>query len=231
MITSETTSVLATALCEAQGEFEGVEKSAANPFFKSHYADLASIIESVAPVLHKHGLSITQPVGWDGENDLLTTRLTHTSGEYMQSTMRLFLVKSDPQGQGSAITYARRYQLQAMLNLRTVDDDGNLASQPTQAPAKTTKRQPPKVVEPESVAPVADPETGEMADSNLATQKQLGFIAKLFKDKDFMDDHGVKLAYVNAVIARDTPVESAKDITKREAGLVIDSLQAESDPF
>jgi len=53
----------------------------------------------------------------------------------------------------------------------------------------------------------------------------------LFKDKDFMDDHGVKLAYVNAVIARDTPVESAKDITKREAGLVIDALQAESDPF
>ena len=220
MNTSETIGALATALCEAQGEFEAVEKSAANPFFKSKYADLASIIEATAPVLHKHGLSITQAVDWDGEHDLLTSRLTHTSGEYMQSTMRLFLVKTDPQGQGSAVTYARRYQIQSMLNLRTVDDDANSASSNTPAPATTTRRKAP--------APVADSDTGEVVDPNLATPKQLGFIAKLFVDKGFSDDHTERITYVGAVISRD--IESSKELTKREAGQVIDALQAETDP-
>jgi hypothetical protein len=224
MRTSIELTELAEALTAAQNEFEAVEKTAANPFFKSSYADLPSIIESTAPVLHKHGLSIVQMVGFDPEtgNDMLTSRLLHTSGQWIESSMRLFLTKNDPQGQGSAVSYARRYQIQSMLNLRTVDDDANAASKPQHAP-QTTKRQPPKA------APAADPETGEVADPNAATAKQLGFMAKLFNDKGFPDDHGVRTTYVSEIVGRE--VASSKELTKREAGQVIDSLQEESDPF
>ena len=127
---SEIFLALPKALVAAQGEFEAVEKSADNPFFKSKYADLPAIVRAASPILAKHGLAVTQMPGLEGDDDVLTTRLIHESGEWIESTMRLFLVKQDPQGQGSALTYARRYAYSAMLGIVTeADDDGNAASQ------------------------------------------------------------------------------------------------------
>ena len=211
MKTSESLEKLADALSQAQGEFEAVEKSAANPFFKSKYADLASIIEATAPVLSKHGLSVVQMVSWDGEHDLLTTRLMHKDGEWMESTMRLFLVKADPQGQGSAVTYARRYQLQSLLNLRSVDDDGNAAST---NPGQTQTRQ----------SPTRAPANESTTEVPLASQAQLGMLNGLFEQKGYANDREVRLRYCQSVIARQ--IESSKDLTKREASKIIDSLQS-----
>lgn len=125
---SEQINELAVALVKAQGEFSAVPKTSVNPFFKSKYADLATVVETATPIVAKNGLAVSQHLAYDGEMDTLTTYLIHSSGQYISSTMRLHLTKVDAQGQGSATTYARRYAYMAVLGLvADEDDDGNKA--------------------------------------------------------------------------------------------------------
>jgi hypothetical protein len=131
---SEKLDQLALALAAAQADFRAIPKTDTNPFFKSKYAGLPAVVEAASPVLSKHGLSVTQFLGFDGTDDLLTTWLLHSSGQFIADTMRLHLPKRDSQGQGSATTYARRYSYMAALGLvADDDDDGNQASRPVQA--------------------------------------------------------------------------------------------------
>ena len=133
---------LTTALVKAQAEFTAIPKDSTNPFFKSRYAGLPVVVEKASPILSKHGLSISQHIGYDGENDTLETWLLHVSGQYLVSRMRLHLVKDDPQGQGSAVTYARRYSYMSILGLvADDDDDGNAASAPRSAPRSAPAQQ------------------------------------------------------------------------------------------
>lgn len=142
---------LAAALVAAQAEFSAVPKTSSNPFFKSKYAALPDVVSHAGPVLARHGLAISQfidaeYVGGDG----LTTYLLHKSGQFISHTMKLHLPKDDPQGQGSAVTYARRYSYMAALGLvADEDDDGNSAS----------KSEPVRKSAPKLSAPVAQ-ETG-----------------------------------------------------------------------
>jgi hypothetical protein len=150
MDTSAEIAELAKALSKAQGEFESVPKDANNPFFKSKYADLPAVVKAAAPILAANGLSIVQTLGYFQDDDTLTTRLLHESGQWIEDMMRLYLTKKDSQGMGSATTYARRYSYMAILGLvADDDDDGNSASvsaQPATAKATgtTTKRAAPK---------------------------------------------------------------------------------------
>ena len=127
---------LAGALVAAQAEFSAVPKGSANPFFKSKYAALPDVVQHTSPVLARHGLAVSQFIesGSDANGlvyDGLTTYVIHKSGQFIAHTMRLHLVKDDPQGQGSAVTYARRYSYMAALGLvADEDDDGNSASKP-----------------------------------------------------------------------------------------------------
>lgn len=129
---SESIKNLAIALVKFNAEVRIIEKDATNPHFKNNYASLDTIIDEVRPLLAKHGLSMMQFPGGDGEKFTLRSMLLHESGEWIESepiTMRP--VKNDPQGIGSCSTYARRYSLSAMLSLNTgEDDDGNGATQP-----------------------------------------------------------------------------------------------------
>lgn len=124
---------LAAALVAAQSEFSAVAKDRANPFFKSSYADLPAVKAEAQPVLAKHGLAVIQEPKYvviEGKiHDTLTTIVVHSSGQIKASTMILKPVKGDPQAQGSAITYAKRYAFMAILGLvADDDDDGNTAS-------------------------------------------------------------------------------------------------------
>lgn len=122
---------LGAALAAAQGEFETVGKTETNPFFKSKYAGLPSVVKAASPVLTKHGLSVVQMPGHDDLGHTLTTMLLHKSGQFIAETMRLKPTKDDPQGLGSAITYGRRQSYMAALGLvADEDDDGNAASAP-----------------------------------------------------------------------------------------------------
>lgn len=128
---SETISSLAKALSGFNSEVSKISKDSENPFFKNNYASLDNIIDQVRPILTKHGLNVMQFPKSDGAVVSVTTYLMHDSGEWIESEpLSMKPVKTDPQGIGSCITYARRYSLQAFLSLNTgEDDDGNGASQ------------------------------------------------------------------------------------------------------
>lgn len=122
---------LAKALSSAQAEMPAAKKASVNPFFKSKYADLASVMEAAVPVLTKHGLSLSQMIDEEG----LTTILMHTSGQFLAATMPLYLKDQTPQSQGSATTYARRYSYMAAIGMvADEDDDGNAASKTSASP-------------------------------------------------------------------------------------------------
>jgi hypothetical protein len=123
---------LCAALVAAQGDLRNPLKDSVNPFFKSRYADLATVRDTVVPTLAAHGLAVIQMPSTLNGQPALSSTLCHKSGEWMRSTMLLCPAKTDPQGIGSALTYARRYALQAIAGVTAEDDDdGNAASNPT----------------------------------------------------------------------------------------------------
>lgn len=130
MRTSEQINEIATALAKAQGAIEGAVKGNINPHFKSKYADLGAVWEACREHLSKNGIAVIQPV----DPQCVTTRLIHSSGQWVEDGgIPLKLSKDDMQGLGSAMTYARRYGLMAMVGIAPEDDDGNAASQPSAA--------------------------------------------------------------------------------------------------
>jgi len=132
---SDTIAKLAAALVQVQATVEGARKDSVNPAFKqgnkvSKYADLASVWEACREQLCANGLSVVQFPGEMVENRMtMTTQLSHESGEWMRGTLSIPLSKVDAQGYGSAVTYARRYALAAVVGVCPEDDDGNAASQ------------------------------------------------------------------------------------------------------
>ena len=132
MFKSDDISALIPALIEARGKVPQIAKTAENPYFNSMYVSLDELVDAVTPALQEHGLAVMQfPTLVDGVPGL-TTVLAHTSGQYIGSTMPLGVpLNVKAQEQGSAITYARRYALMALLNVvgDEDDDDGNQAQQ------------------------------------------------------------------------------------------------------
>ena len=131
---SESVKQIFAALVKAQEELKNSFKSATNPHYKSKYAPLDEIINGIKPVLSKHGLAITQDVSGDGDRVTVSTLIMHESGEWIEQTgLTIKPAKTDAQGTCGAVTYARRYALQAALNISSDDDDdGNEASKPAE---------------------------------------------------------------------------------------------------
>ena len=116
---------LAQRLFLFQGEVEAITKDATNPFFKSKYFDINSLLSEIKPLLQKHGLVVLQPFSVVGERSVLKTIICSADllSDCIEST--IYLPENiDPQKMGSAITYFRRYALQSMLSLQAEDDDG-----------------------------------------------------------------------------------------------------------
>ena len=160
---SETLGKLSEALAKAQGAIEGAKKESNNPFFHARYAALSSVWDACREPLSKNGLSVIQLPGNSDDGLFVDSILLHSSGEWISSRLHINPVKDDPQGVGSAITYARRYGLQALVGIAPMDDDGEAAmgrQQSREAAAKTQKDAPVKVSgrKPKPVIPTA-PET------------------------------------------------------------------------
>lgn len=144
---------LMEALSKAQGEMDFAVKDSANPFFKSSYADLPSVIRAIKAPLSNHGLAVIQTTEISQSGVCVKTTLGHSSGQWIRGRLQMRPAKDDPQGIGSAITYARRYALAAIVGVAAdEDDDGNAASGHVQeAPPKATqKRSDPKTQQPQS---------------------------------------------------------------------------------
>lgn len=134
---------LAVALSKAQAVIENAVKDSSNPFFNSKYADLASVWAVIRKPLTDNGLSIIQEPYSMGDRVGVKATLLHSSGQYTRSSLEVPLgAKKDAQGYGSAITYVRRYQLQAIAGVAPEDDDGNAASGSDQKPNKQSPAQP-----------------------------------------------------------------------------------------
>jgi len=116
------------ALLVVQKGITVVKKNSRNPFFKSNYADLEGTWAACRQILCDNDLVVTQmpDIAEDGQA-VLVTQISHTSGQWMSSRLPLTPIKQDPQAQGSALTYARRYALQSMIGLSPSDDDGETA--------------------------------------------------------------------------------------------------------
>lgn len=147
LATSPTLGELAKALAAAQGQIQSAKKSAQNPHFRTRYADLASIWDACRGPLSAHGLCVVQttdPQGRDGV--MVTTSLLHASGEWIRSSLYVPVSKADAQGFGSALTYARRYSLAAMVGVAPDDDDDAeqaTGRQPQREPVRQAPPPPP----------------------------------------------------------------------------------------
>lgn len=137
---------IASALVKAQRGFAPALKSSSNPHFKSKYADLAACVEAVVDSLNEQGIALIQKQHPNDGGVCVETVFVHESGETFSAGMLTVPAsKQDPQGYGSALTYARRYSLMAACGIAPEDDDGNAASrghQPAQklAHAKGNER-------------------------------------------------------------------------------------------
>lgn len=118
---------LAAALAKAQAKLENASKSSNNSHFKTRYADLAEVINTVRPVFAEHGLAVTQCPSFEAGIVSVETVLMHSSGQWMSSVVSAPVTKQDAQGVGSAITYCRRYSLAAVAGIAQEDDDANSA--------------------------------------------------------------------------------------------------------
>jgi hypothetical protein len=148
--TSENIGDLAAALAKAQGAVEGATKDSANPFFRSKYADLASVWDACRSQLSSNGLSVVQfprtkyigdpvPYEWTSKQGevqygvriacvvSVLTRVVHASGQWMEDRVSTMLPNANPQSVGSAITYLRRYALQSVIGIAPEDDDAEAA--------------------------------------------------------------------------------------------------------
>ena len=138
---------IAVALSKFQSELEAAKKDSENPFLKSFYSDLRSVWNVIREPLAKNGLAVTQiPTIHEKLGMILVTKLLHTSGEFIESSYPINPVKNDPQGVGSALTYARRYALSAILGVVSEgDDDGHRATngKPIQEPKRKQEKKPP----------------------------------------------------------------------------------------
>jgi len=120
---------IATALVKAQQAFGPALKTATNPHFRSRYADLAACVEAVMDGLNNNGIALVQQLTESDTGVIVETVFIHESGEMLNcGKLHVPAVKHDPQGYGSALTYARRYSLMAACGIAPEDDDGNAAS-------------------------------------------------------------------------------------------------------
>jgi len=214
-------SALATAMAELQQSLPTIAKTSEVEIargVKTRYADLATVSDAILPQLGKLGLSfISYPTFIDGRF-VLACELLHTSGE--SRTGQYPITGNNAHQIGSAITYGRRYMLGAMTGLTPEDDDGGAASLAASSP-RTAQRQQTKQEKPEPSAP-SRPQPALPTDDGKMTRPQQGKMHALFTDLS-VTDREERLNYVMGVISR--PIESSSELTKDEAGKVIDSLE------
>lgn len=138
---SENINELAAALAKAQGQITGALKDSSNPFFKSKYADLASCWDACRKPLSENGLAVIQSTAEKDGHLYVVTTLAHASGQWMRGWLPVKTKDDSPQGQGSGLTYARRYALAAIVGLAQIDDDAEAAQgRPKVTPHDTGER-------------------------------------------------------------------------------------------
>lgn len=200
---SDKLDLLATALSKAQAEMPAAPMSSINPFLKNHYADLAAVIKTAAPVLAKNGLAVSQQVVTESDRIGVTTTLLHASGQWIESTISLPLGdekgKSVAQVAGSIITYLRRYSYGSIIGLVTDEDtDGNQPAKRHEQPETPYKAEP----LPEMSLQLAESEKNQAGAlyGTLDTETLSHMANTLAGLKDRTEDHERKLVAARTIL-------------------------------
>lgn len=201
-IQSEQINEIMAALAKAQGEIGHASKDSANPYFKSKYADLASVWQACRGPLSKNGLAVTQTLDLAGERQVLVTTLGHSSGQWIKSLMALPSL-AKPQEVGSCVTYYRRYALAAMVGVYQDDDDAEAVSKPL----RTVKKQ-------ESLNSEPEPDI-------KLTKDQADYLDKLM---DQIDDDKY-MSDLEHYVTTTFDVSSVYDITPTQYAKIVKSLE------
>jgi ERF superfamily len=201
MKTSDSLDKIAPALVKAQTAMTFAKKDTTNPHFKSTFAGLPSVIDAVKGPLNDNGIAFIQTPSPSEDGKLhLTTRLIHTSGQWIEDTAVCPLPKADPQGFGSASTYIRRYSLAAITGLYQDDDDGEGATRG----------------EPEKPDPAKEKPLGTTVIA-LATTDQISELSMLSLDGCEDRIKAALKAYKRTKIGDFTEAEAAKVLKKLNA--------------
>lgn len=217
---SDSITNLAKSLAAFQAEVENPANTAINPHFRSKYAPLNEILNTVRPTLAKHGLSVLQSPSGEGDQIIITTLLMHASGEWVEADP--LVLKADrptAQGAGSAITYGRRYSLSAVLGISSEDDDdGNGAEgkpkKATEQPKKTQDK-PTTTQSPQQQTQQQQPQQGAPADAISEPQRKKIYA---MSNKLKLVDHMKQLMFERY------SVTDSKALTKKQATDLIDFL-------
>ena len=169
---------IASALVKAQKAFGPALKTSTNPAFRSKYAKLENCIEAVIDALNDNGIMLMQQTRACEDGVIVETTFIHESGEMLSGgILHVPAAKHDPQGYGSALTYARRYSLQAACGIAPEDDDGEAsmkAYRPQEKPAAKPVAQPAPQPAPQPKAAPAKME-GKEGDWQLKVSADPGF--------------------------------------------------------
>jgi hypothetical protein len=225
---SEAIDKLGAALSKAQAALKPAVKDSANPFFKSSYADLTSIWEACRKALTDNGLSVVQmptiEVNPDGTRSfVLVTTLLHSSGQFLEGAYPIRPTKDDPQGNGSAISYARRYALAAMTGVCSVDDDGEAAQGRTHENAAKTAQNSPRTAQdtprtaqdsPRPAIPEVKPTTTAPAKDAVTDTQRKKFWAEVKKTE-------IPEADLRIIVKEVTGVESTANMTEPHMDIII----------
>lgn len=212
---SDTIDALCAAFVAAQAEFPSVPKETRGQVGNAvrMYADLATVIETLQPILARHDLGYVQfPSTGTPGHVAVTTRLIHKSGQWMEDEVLMPAGNNGAQGVGSGITYARRYSLLAVLGVAADDDDGAAASQGTRAARQP--RQTPNTPPPPDAAP-SEPQQGTV------TEAQIKKISACYRAIG-INEREERVAFCSKHIR---PIQSHNDLTKREGGQLIELLE------
>lgn len=208
---SQSIAALAKALAAAQAELEPAAKNAENPHLRNRYADIAAVFEAIRKILPKHGLAVSQMVLPTEGKAHVRTLLMHESGEWIAGECVLPPDRAGgPQGMGSAITYARRYSLSALLGVVSEDDDDGEQAQ--HSPSKTRQGTP----RTSSQVPASH---GEAAKAGMTKAQSTALMAYLTKRHG--QNREAYLAELSDFFRR--PITSSRELTGAE---VSDFLEA-----
>lgn len=208
---STTIANLAEALAKAQSKIKKADLDAKNPHYDSRYATFSSVREASREALSENGLAVVQSVNSEPDGYHLETTLMHSSGEFITAKLKLLLGKSDMQGLGSAITYAKRYQFAAMVGVvDEEDDDGNGASGPSknagqQAASQQSGPKPKITAKDEKKTPPPD--------------HPMVMLSRILKEKKCLEE-------VKAHVAEVYKVASTKDLNEAQLLEVIELVRS-----
>jgi len=219
---SSTIAELAKALAKAQAAMKPVKAECENPYFHSKYADLAAIWESCRKPLTENGLSVVQTIEQGDSRVIVRTILLHESGEWISSRLALTPAKNDPQTVGSAITYARRYSLAAMVGACAFDEDDD--AQQASNNAATNRAKPATADKPQDVSKSRDVSAHKRAEQGsqndgMATDAQRRKIYAQMRELEWTPDELKKF------IKEQYGKEDTKTMTRKEASELIEHLQ------